>query len=255
MTYTVIERTGRREETVYDSEQEASLAYVREILRAHLRGRPILVYEAGGGSVSYVGVDGLDVAATTVTDIDERQLAENTYADEKILGDLQSVELGRDRFDLVISYNVIEHIPDAEAALERMLPVVRPGGLLVIGAPVPLSINGLAARFTPHWFHVAVCKYLLGWKNAGKPGCAPFEVAYHPLVAPARLRAFAEARGFTTQYFRAYRSSLLSELMRKRPAIGALVVAGIRIGNMLSGHGTDLSQGDYHLVLRKAVER
>lgn len=35
-------------------------------------------------------------------------------------------------FDLVVSFNAMEHIPDPEAALRKMIRVTRPGGLIYI---------------------------------------------------------------------------------------------------------------------------
>src|SRR4051812_13116266 len=88
------------------------------------------------------------------SDIDPRQVERNDIAHETILGDLQTIELPAESFDLVICYNVIEHLPRLPEALERLARVVKRGGLIVIGAPVQMSLNGLAARFTPHAVHV-----------------------------------------------------------------------------------------------------
>ncbi len=132
------------------AERAASLAEVARLLSAHFGARPISVYEAGGGSTSYIRSRGLNVARITVVDIDPRQVARNDIAHETILGDLQTIELPAESFDLVICYNVIEHLPRLPEALERIARVVKRGGLVVIGAPVPMSLNGLAARLTPH---------------------------------------------------------------------------------------------------------
>jgi SAM-dependent methyltransferase len=43
-------------------------------------------------------------------------------------------------FDLVASYQMLEHVPDPEAALREMLRVVRPGGTISIVSPNLLSI-------------------------------------------------------------------------------------------------------------------
>ncbi len=39
-------------------------------------------------------------------------------------------------FDIVTSFDVIEHIPDRDAALEHLFALVKPGGLLVFVVPV-----------------------------------------------------------------------------------------------------------------------
>src|SRR5882757_4310591 len=77
----------------------------------------LAIYEAGGGSTSFLPLDVLRRAHVTVVDIDEDQIRNNDYAQETILGDIQTCRFPANSFDLVICYNVIEHVPDVEAAL------------------------------------------------------------------------------------------------------------------------------------------
>ena len=66
--------------------------------RCHCRQRPISIYEAGGGSTSFLPLDVLRRAAVTVVDIDEDQSATTTYAEEAILGDIQTYRFATDSF-------------------------------------------------------------------------------------------------------------------------------------------------------------
>ena len=236
-----------------NAERTASLDNVTRLLADHFGPRPIAVYEAGGGSTSYIPLDGLNVSRITLVDIDPHQVERNDIAHETIVGDLQTIELPAESFDLVICYNVIEHLPRLSDALERMSRVVKRGGLIVIGAPVPLSLNGLAARFTPHVLHVWICKYLLKWPDAGKPGCAPFPVAYHRLADPNALQAHMKTLGLQPVYFCAYLGSLIEEIERKNPLLGRLLIGAVNLVHRASFGGLDLLRGDYHLVLRKVV--
>jgi SAM-dependent methyltransferase len=235
-----------------NAERAASLNNVTRLLHAHFGARPVCVYEAGGGSTSYIPLDGLNVAQITLVDIDPRQVERNDVAHETIVGDLQTIELPTESFDLVICYNVIEHLPRLPDALERMSRVVKRGGLIVIGAPVPLSLNGLAARWTPHVVHVWICRYLLKWPDAGKPGCAPFPVAYHRLVDPHALQAYMKKLGVQPVYFRPYLGSLIEEIERKNPLLGRLLIGAANLVHRASFGALDLLRGDYHLVLRKS---
>jgi SAM-dependent methyltransferase len=234
-----------------NAERAASLGHVKDLLAAHFGRRPVSVYEAGGGSTSYVPLDRLNVAHITLVDIDERQVARNDIAHEAIVGDLQTIELPPESYDLVICYNVIEHLPRLNDALERMSRVVKRDGLIVIGAPVPMSLNGLAARLTPHVVHVWICRHVLKWPDAGKPGCAPFPVAYHRLVDPQALRAQMSKLGFEALYFRTYFGSLIEEIERKNPPLGKLLIGATQMLWRISFGALDLLRGDYHLVLRK----
>ncbi len=57
-------------------------------------------------------------------------------------------------FDIVSSYQVIEHVPDPKAMLEEMLRVVRPNGVICVVGPNLLGLGGSAA---------SLLKYV--WKN------------------------------------------------------------------------------------------
>ena len=70
----------------------------------------LAIYEAGGGSTSFLPLEVLRRAHVTVVDIDEDQIRNNDYAQETILGDIQTYRFAPGSFDLVICYNVIEHL-------------------------------------------------------------------------------------------------------------------------------------------------
>src|SRR4051795_6619055 len=71
-------------------EARESLLAVHGILRAVLPPRKLAIYEAGGGSTSFLPLSVLDRAYVTVVDIDQDQIRNNDYAQETILGDIQS---------------------------------------------------------------------------------------------------------------------------------------------------------------------
>src|SRR3979409_2465762 len=110
-------------------EARESLLAVHGIPRAVLPPAKLAIYEAGGGSTSFLPLSVLDRAHVTVVDIDEDQIRNNSYAQQTILGDIQSYRFKSGSFDLVICYNVIEHLPDVEAALLGFCESLRSGGL------------------------------------------------------------------------------------------------------------------------------
>ena len=107
-------------------------------------------------------------AHVTVVDIDEDQIRNNDYAQETILGDIQTYRFPPGSFDLVICYNVIEHLADVEAALLGFCEALKQGGLILIGAPNPKSLSGVVTKYSPHWFHVWFYRYVRGEKT-GRP--------------------------------------------------------------------------------------
>jgi SAM-dependent methyltransferase len=227
-----------------------SLLAAHEILGAELPEGELAVYEAGGGSTSFLPCDVLRRAQITVVDIDEEQLRNNDYAQNTILGDIQTYRFASGSFDLVTCYNVIEHLPDVEAALTGFFDALKPGGLVFIAAPNPRSLTGVVTKYTPHWFHVWFYRYVLGRKRAGLPGQAPFPTYFHPLVTPARLEAFAKAKGMRVTYRRAHESPRFPEIRTRAPLLAALLDAFADAANLVF-RGTDVRQGDYHLILQK----
>jgi SAM-dependent methyltransferase len=228
-----------------------SLLKVHDILAAQLPDGVVEVYEAGGGSISFLPSDVLRRSQITVVDIDEEQLRNNGYAQNAILGDIQTHRFTPNSFDLVNCYNVIEHLPDVEAALTGFFHALKPGGLVLIAAPNPKSLSGVVTKYTPHWFHVWFYRYVRGEKNAGLPGHAPFPTHFHPLVTLSKLEAFARAQGLQVIYRKEYESPRFPEMRARKPVLAALLDTFAAAMNRLLPGKADVRHGDYHVILRK----
>jgi SAM-dependent methyltransferase len=236
---------------LYPGEARESLQAVHAVLRKVLNQRALSIYEAGGGSTSFLPPSLLARADVTVVDIDKEQLANNSYAQHKILGDVQTYRFPRDSFDLIICYNVIEHLPDVEATLRRFCESLRSGGVILLGAPNPASLSGVVTKFSPHWFHVWYYRSIRGLKNAGQPGQAPFPVYYHPLVSIDRLKNFARSQDLEVLFERTYESPRYPEMRARKPLLAVLIDAGAAILNAFTFNKVDVRRGDYHIILRK----
>jgi SAM-dependent methyltransferase len=232
-------------------EARESLLAVHGILGAKLPPTRLKIYEAGGGSISFLPLEVLRRAHVTVVDIDKNQINNNEYAQEAILGDVQTWRFAPDTLDLVICYNVIEHLADVEAALERFCESLKQGGLMLIGAPNPRSLSGVVTKYSPHWFHVWFYRYVRGEKHAGQPGQAPFPTFFPPLVTLSKLGAFAEAHGLEVIYRKEYESPRFPEMRIRKPALAALLDATAVVLNFLLPGKADVRHGDYHVILRK----
>ncbi|MBC9879663.1 class I SAM-dependent methyltransferase [Bradyrhizobium sp. INPA01-394B] len=232
-------------------EARDSLLGVHDVLRRELPQGRVAIYEAGGGSSSFLPMDVLARSHVTVVDIDEDQVRNNTYADKAILGDVQTYRFGPETFDVVICYNVIEHLPDVEAALLNFRDALKRGGMILIGAPNPHSLSGVVTKYSPHWFHVWFYRNIRGIRNAGLPGEPPFPTFFHPLVTLPKLEAFAAAHGLETIYRREVESPRYPEMRQRKPLFAALVDAGAALMNAVLPGGTDVRRGDYHIILRK----
>lgn len=81
-------------------------------------------------------------AAVTGIDVDPAAVAESKarfgeHAKEILEGDLRQLPLEDDSFDLVVSFETIEHVDDPEKALAELRRVLRPDGVLIISSPNP----------------------------------------------------------------------------------------------------------------------
>jgi len=124
--------------------------------RSHLPAKtPLRVLEAGCGSTSQITIE--PAWHMTGIDLSERQLSENTLLDEKILGDIETYRWEPESFDLIVCWDVIEHLHNPGKALENLFGAMSQGGLLVLAFPHILSIKGLVTKLTP--FSVASAFY------------------------------------------------------------------------------------------------
>jgi SAM-dependent methyltransferase len=228
-----------------------SLRAAQDAILNRLQGREVRIYEAGGGSMSYLPESFTAPADVTVVDIDAVQLENNTYAKTKILGDIQSHSFPPDSFDLVVCYNVIEHLEAPDRAIRLFHRALRPGGLLFIGAPNPDSLPGLVTRSTPHAMHVWYYKAILGQEKAGRPGEPPFPTFYHKIVKPVELVSFCRALGYGLVYMRKYQSPREREMLQSQPIFGFLLRTVTGMLDVLALGRRDFRYGDYHVVFEK----
>lgn len=163
--------------------------------------RPARVLEAGGGAKTRIPLDG---AHYTVIEISSEALARTGYAQELILGDLQTFDYGDRRFDAAIFWDVLEHLDDPTAALVRACRALDPGGVVVIKGPLLRSMRGLVTRFTPFWFHVAYYRFVLGAEKAGSPGYLPYPTVHARDADPRRLIPLLSAHGLQIEHFETF---------------------------------------------------
>ena len=129
------------------------------------------ILEAGCGSGSRIS---WPTTSTIVgIDISEEELKKNSVVTERIVGDVQSYPLPPEKFDLIICWDVLEHLPNPHDALDRFRNAIKPGGAIVLAFPNVFSIKGLVAKVTPLWFHEMVYRGIYG-RRYGEPGLENF---------------------------------------------------------------------------------
>ena len=120
---------------------------LRQIPPGSLRGLRVLEVGCGAGHFAqWLHEQGGQVVAVDFSG--EACMIARTVADpavEVLQLDAQDLvgRLGRDRFDLVISLETLEHVPDHNRALREIVAVTRPGGRIIVSTPNHLSAQGL----------------------------------------------------------------------------------------------------------------
>ncbi|WP_416897836.1 MAG: class I SAM-dependent methyltransferase [Minwuia sp.] len=97
------------------------------------------------------------------------------------------------RYDAVICSEVIEHVVEREALLDRLSAALKPGGVLSISTPsgwmyrLPSPYNIYKICQNPGRFHRLYLTPEKHWEEA---------LAIHPALQPSKLRRMIESRGF-----------------------------------------------------------
>jgi 2-polyprenyl-3-methyl-5-hydroxy-6-metoxy-1,4-benzoquinol methylase len=99
-------------------------------------GRRVLDAACGEGygaamlaAASAASVVGVDIHAETVAH------ARRRYELDVRIGDVGKLPFANGEFDLVVSFETIEHVPDPEGALSEFARVLAPDGVLIVSTP------------------------------------------------------------------------------------------------------------------------
>jgi SAM-dependent methyltransferase len=228
--------------------------YERRLLSRHVAESrqepgPVRVLEAGCGQHWELHTDGAQLHITGV-DLDAEAMRirreQRGDLDVAILGDLRTVDLPPSAFDLVYCSYVLEHVPDAEAVLDRLVHATRPGGRIIVRVPDRDTVYGFFVRHSPHRVHVLYKRYVEGYVDAGKPGHAPYPVVYDDVVSVRGLRTFADSRGL--EVVEEYGTNYVLQHFRQLGPVVDVVLRGI---GRLSGGRLIATHNNIGVVLRR----
>jgi SAM-dependent methyltransferase len=123
----------------------------RRIVR-HLRpSSAVLDLGAGAGIVPQMNFRGL-AAHICGIDLDPRVLTNPTLDDAQI-ANADGIPYEPNRFDIVFSDNVLEHLEDPLSVFREVARVLKPGGVFLFKTPNKWHYMPIIARLTPHRFH------------------------------------------------------------------------------------------------------
>lgn len=179
----------------YGEEMVLLESYLRQQVRP---GQVLQILEAGCGREWYFRMEGIICELTGVdldaTALDARQHYRQDLA-HSIVADLRTVTLEPNSFDIIYNAFVLEHIQGASQVLDNFARWLRPGGILIVRVPDRHSVHGFLARHAPHWAQVLYYRWAWRYKDAGKPGFAPYPTVYDEVVSAKGLRDFCAKHG------------------------------------------------------------
>jgi SAM-dependent methyltransferase len=225
-----------------------------ERLMAEMKGdEELQVLEAGCGSSTQFFLP----EKTHLFGIDNspEQLERNKFIRTKILGDIEQYDMPASAYDIVLCYDVIEHLQHPEPALRHMARALRPGGILIVCAPARESFKGVITRFTPHWFHVWVYKHLLRDQWAGQPGRHPFRAYLKKEMGRNWIARYARKQGLEVEYNEAYGHNPIFDRFKKTSlALYHFSVASGKLVKLLTFGAVKPEITDVSIVLRRPYE-
>ena len=140
------------------------------------------------GRAWYLRPEGVKIELTGI-DLDKVALDYRKYEqkdlDKAIVGDLRTVALPPEIFDVVYCSFVLEHIEGAERALDNMVRALKPKGLLIIRIPDLGGVQTYLSRRLPRWVAIAYYRYAWKIKKAGQPAFAPYPTSYDEAISTA----------------------------------------------------------------------
>lgn len=214
--------------------------------------KSVKILEVGCGSCSYIRLS-QDKYIVGI-DISEKQLQRNSILNEKIRRDIQDYNFSNSDFDLIVCWWVLEHISQPEKALINCRKALKENGVIVIASPNIFSLKGLVTKYTPHWFHIWVYRYIFGQKLAGIEERSPFRTFLRFSMAPEAIKRFALENGLSVEYFRLYESPKQEMLKQKYRIVSAVWWLIKSMTKILSFGAVNAELTEYIIVLKNQKE-
>jgi len=143
----------------------------RERILAQLRPESIVLdLGAGAGIIAQMNFRGR-AAQVCGVDLDPR-VVDNPMLDEGRVANAEGIPYENDRFDLIFSDNVLEHLDEPDSVFREVARVLKPGGVFLFKTPNKWHYMPTIARLTPYGFHQYVNR------RRGRAGADIFPTRY-----------------------------------------------------------------------------
>jgi SAM-dependent methyltransferase len=141
---------------LYRLKRKLTYGFAFRLLNKYLsRGLDMEVLEIGTGSGFFLDFAHVYFpnACFSGVEYDERLLSESASRAPHarlVQGNAENFDLGQGQFDLVVSFQVIEHLYNPSAMLENVRAHLKPGGIFLVTTP---NLSGLGARWMEDKWH------------------------------------------------------------------------------------------------------
>lgn len=210
------------------------------------------VLEAGCGSASQLQFPAN--SRLTGIDLSRQQLERNHALDRRIAGDLQSHPLERGSYNVVVCWNVLEHLERPRQALDNMIRALQLNGVIVLALPNRYSVKGWLTKLTPHFFHIWIYRIVFGIDAAGRDDHGPFRTYFASPATPRGLVNYSSGHGLKVVYcewLEDYGQRVLRERLRLNGRVWRELA---RIVLRLTRAKVDLDRTDVFMILKKEVD-
>lgn len=127
-------------------------ALYRDLIRKYLR-RGLVVLDAGCGRYLKICKELSGIAQMVGIDLEPTLETDNRTPPYGVRANVNKLPFASERFDMVISRSVIEHLEDPAQAFREFARVLRPGGRVIIVTPNKCDYVSLIAALTPYRLH------------------------------------------------------------------------------------------------------
>jgi 2-polyprenyl-6-hydroxyphenyl methylase/3-demethylubiquinone-9 3-methyltransferase len=133
--------------TDYPLDLQGVLKHLEELYPEGVKGKRVIDGGSGSGMVSVAfailgaEVTGVDVTPECIANGQRRAERHNVKV-RFLERDLVTLDLGDEKFDIVYSWGVLHHTPDAEASFHSLAKHLKPGGDIVIAVYLKTFMSG-----------------------------------------------------------------------------------------------------------------
>lgn len=112
---------------------------VLSLLDSDLSGKKMLEVGCGNGDFSnYLSIErnadilGLDFSKESIAIANEKKKKFNASGSDFMVGDAQNINLPDNSYDIIVSCECLEHIPEPQKMVSEIYRLLKPGGLVVL---------------------------------------------------------------------------------------------------------------------------